>query len=620
MLVLVVPVLQAVFACAIHNVAICFLQRKEEIMNGKTIWYMQLHPGDNNEIDAKVIMKLLKNYGVIGMGEKWDDRNGDPVDTPEVFKSKMQIGDIVAVYSSNPKDKRFIALVEVIGKCRKNTVKKDPDCWFDIVRDVKVLDDKPEYWKQRFVKDRNESPNKGIYFATTLLKVENSPFLKYWLESIRNKDSIDSYIQLLTYSKNLVLTGAPGTGKTYMAIQAAQKLILGRILGKDEKLNAEEKAKLTDQMGFVQFHPSYDYTDFVEGLRPVKSEDGTIPGFRREDGVFKALCKRAAKEEVDGGVDNFDEAWENLVAKIDDSDEERVEIPCLTKDKSFPVEMNTNRDGLASRHYDENQPGGYIHGLSKFFNKEQLRRIYHGLPGTPKKGHDNYRRAVVEFMKKNCGLKKYVQGKVKTDKDKRKYVMIIDEINRGDISKIFGELFFAIDKGYRGNKDMALSTQYQNLVDEDDEFANGFYVPDNVYIIGTMNDIDRNVESMDFAIRRRFIWKEIEPTEDSLEEMLADIPGIDKDAAALRMNNLNAAISDPKNGLGKAYQIGPSYFRELDSYKNDSDKGFGRLWDNHLAPLIREYLRGIPNAGKKLDEFQAAYEKEDKSEAEKQAD
>ena len=196
-------------------------------------------------------------------------------------------------------------------------------------------------------------------------------------------------------------------------------------------------------------------------------------------------------------------------------------------------------------------------------------------------------------------------------KTEKPYVFIIDEINRGDISKIFGELFFAMDKGYRGKEASRVKTQYDNLIEKGDVFYGGFYVPDNVYIIGTMNDVDRNVESMDFAIRRRFTWKEIEPSVrfDAMWSDLDEIAGKVKEEARRRMNNMNTVIAGTKNGLGPAYQIGPSYFRELATYNDDPDGGFASLWRNHLEPLIREYLRGFPNADGIIEKIYMAYEK-----------
>ena len=183
-----------------------------------------------------------------------------------------------------------------------------------------------------------------------------------------------------------------------------------------------------------------------------------------------------------------------------------------------------------------------------------------------------------------------------------KYVFIIDEINRGELSKIFGELFYAIDPGYRGEKGK-VKTQYQNLIDNDDVFVDGFFVPENVYILATMNDIDRSVESMDFALRRRFAWKEIKP-EDRME-MLSEKLDHDTCVKAIRvMNALNKDISKTR-GLGSAYQIGPAYFLKLDKELYNGD--FTALWDMHIEILLKEYLRGYSNADAKVEEFKNVY-------------
>ena len=240
------------------------------------------------------------------------------------------------------------------------------------------------------------------------------------------------------------------------------------------------------EVEFVQFHPSYDYTDFVEGLTKVKK--GDILGFERIDGVFKKFCKKAI--------------------------------------------------GLPSEH--SNSGGAYV--------------------------------------------------------------FIIDEINRGDLSKIFGELFYAIDPGYRGEKGK-VKTQYQNLINKDDVFADGLFVPENVYILATMNDIDRSVESMDFALRRRFAWKEIKP-EDRLEMLSEKLDHDTCEKAARVMANLNKAITKTR-GLGSAYQIGPAYFLKLDKERYNGD--FTALWDMHIEILLKEYLRGYSNADAKVEDLKKIY-------------
>lgn len=171
------------------------------------------------------------------------------------------------------------------------------------------------------------------------------------------------------------------------------------------------------------------------------------------------------------------------------------------------------------------------------------------------------------------------------------FVFIIDEINRGEISKIFGELFFSIDPGYRGRRGK-VCTQYQNMIaDDGDPFKDGFYVPENVYIIGTMNDIDRSVESMDFAMRRRFAFHEI-TAEESAANMNLD------DNAKMCMMRLNEAIS-ATDGLDSSYHVGASYFVNV--------KDYGALWKLKLKGLLKEYLRGMADAEECLRKLEHAY-------------
>lgn len=569
-------------------------------------WNMQLHPNDlnwNREVE------LLKKHGVIGLGD-WDEAAKQQPN----FETAMQIGDYVMIKHGGS----IVALVQVESDYyKKDEEDVDDLLWFQKRRKVKILD-----WY-------NDQYNYSVTSRKTLEKCINPSTGTYksivnWIHRIEKRNNMNKIIKLLEANHNLILTGAPGTGKTYLAKQIAAQIILGKEY--DERTaSGDEQLKMKEQCGFAQFHPSYDYTDFVEGLRPKQDEAENV-GFERKDGVFKSFCKKAIKSRMADGTDTFEEGWKQLVDYLNDN--QYIEIPLLTGARNICVELNEYGTGLAERLYADGKSvgdGEWVRGHSKFFTREQLYNIYRGNSGTPSGGHDNYRRAIVKYMIDKNWMSEYKKGHEISELSK--YVFIIDEINRGEISKIFGELFFSIDPGYR-NTDGRVKTQYQNLVEEDDVFYDGFYVPDNVYIIGTMNDIDRSVESMDFAFRRRFAFKEI-----SAEESMAmlDSEGAwnkagngdvqkpdDKciEEIKQRMTRLNNAIchkaKDGENsgieGLSSAFHIGASYFLKLANYMEEGvEMAFEKLWDNHLKGLLFEYLRGMPDAEEKLNTLKKAF-------------
>ena len=391
------------------------------------------------------------------------------------------------------------------------------------------------------------------------------------------------FSSMLIESKNLIFRGAPGTGKSYLAKEIAADIISNGYYEKFTQLSEEQRK----QVEFVQFHPSYDYSDFMEGLRPKVNDDGTM-GFELQDGIFKKFIARARKNYEDSqkskkaiekevsvqesmtdffsgielGVDTFKTINGNEFT-ITSVDESHINI-------SIPGNATVNKLALnvdeIRRMLESDVKFTKIKDITAFFGKTFATQAY------------SYDFAIYKAIKS----KKASSAKGKTKQaELKKYIFIIDEINRGEISKIFGELFFAIDPGYRGRAG-EISTQYANLHADPDE---KFYIPENVYIIGTMNDIDRSVDSFDFAMRRRFRFVELKA--DERLEMLANLEDEELEAEAIRrMSALNREIAAVED-LNENYQIGASYFLKLKTLT------FDQLWTDYLHPLLQEYIQGM---------------------------
>ena len=446
--------------------------------DGVQYWHMQIHPGNGETMTREDALRLINEYGVVGMGSGWENDGGQP----EIFKSGVREGDVIGIREGG-----FVALVRVTGPCRKND-REDDLCWFDIVRPVELLSDEAEKYMALYREKTQKGPHDNLYNPATLSQVKpqcKNKFLKFWYESVMNIESIDGEDEeadettsedegLQTYSKeeflsevfmtpeqydelhallmkkrNVILTGAPGVGKTFAA-----KRLVWSVMGEKD----------AERIQFVQFHQSYSYEDFIFGYKPSES------GFKLEAGVFYRFCQKARE------------------------------------------------DG------------------------------------------------------------------------ERPYFFIIDEINRGNLSKIFGELLMLIEADKRGNDDYGVRLAYKP-----DEL---FVVPKNIYIVGMMNTADRSLAIMDYALRRRFSFFPMKPgfETDGFANAVKGNAKLLKLAEAVRALNDRIA-ADP--ALGDGYVIGHSYFCANGANAEEIVK-----FD--LAPTLKEYW--FDDTGKAEGEINALLE------------
>ncbi|EAJ5680971.1 hypothetical protein BXA13_01405 [Campylobacter lari] len=277
---------------------------------------------------------------------------------------------------------------------------------------------------------------------------------------IKSSD-LKGFLELLRTHKNIIFHGIPGTGKTYTMVNNIKNLISNE-----------------EQMLITQFHPSFSYEDFIEGIKPAGIENGQLK-LELKNGIFREFCDKAKEEE-----------------------------------KGFLEKL---------------EKGNFNEALSD-----------HG------------------------------------------YFFIADEINRAELSRVFGELLYALE--YRGEKGK-IKTQYASMRDDED-----FYVPENMFLLGTMNDLDKSIDSFDLALRRRFIWQEMTCDYDVIKN---EIYASNNEEYAQACKKLNDKIS---KDIGEKYQLGHSYFLKIE-FKNDEikDSDMKKLFSNRFEALLKEYLRSEYN-------------------------
>lgn len=374
------------------------------------------------------------------------------------------------------------------------------------------------------------------------------------------KNSIDSKSNS---ALNQILYGPPGTGKTYttkeLAVKIANPNFVFDVLWNDERKREEIIKQYgilfeSGQIVFTTFHQSMSYEDFVEGIKP-KTINNQVE-YEVEDGIFKQICQKAS---VKNG--NFDEVIEKLKHDVSELDGK----PALTikyANNSFSLiyrgtsvfyvqPQNTTKD---NPWYPVN-----INNMRIAFDSNNYERLY----------NPTYIREILNYLVKEYGL---VQGKKENNKN---YVLIIDEINRGNVSAIFGELITLLET------DKRLGEDEQIFLDLPYSKNEKFGVPNNLYLIGTMNTADRSVEALDTALRRRFSFTEVMPEPKLLEGKFIFGVALDK-----LLETINKRIEIL---LDRDHTIGHSYFIKL---KEDDSEGLKQVFKNCIIPLLQEYFYG----------------------------
>ena len=414
-------------------------------------------------------------------------------------------------------------------KCRKVEWKKKGNWKTDHSLAPKTLTDITKY--------QSEHPDYKTYHERLIGIMDES----------KNKQLVN-----MNFPLNTILYGPPGTGKTYKTILRAAEIVENRKIDSYEEALKIFKDNLHNSIEFITFHQNYSYEDFIQGLRPDIENDKELT-FEKKDGVFKALADKALRNfsESENPIiakKSFEETFNQFINPIIEGESEEIEVKM--KKVSFFITSITNKSIDFRK-----ASGGTAHTLSI----GTLKKMYDAESALIIQGLSSYYKPLLEILLN--------QGKDKTgrkEKVKRNnYVIVIDEINRANISRVFGELITLIEPDKRSNGAIPLEAKLPS--------GDYFIVPSNLYIIGTMNTADKSIALLDIALRRRFEFESMYP--------LYEIKGseiYDKDI----LLKINEQIIKSK---GHDFQIGHAYFM-------GENKDLIQRMNKKVIPLLLEYF------------------------------
>ena len=528
-------------------------------------WHLQMYLPEGKGrtvIDSKKM--LLETEPVIGTGE-WEDKQCYD------FKS-LPDGTVVLVREGN----KVLALCEIIG-ANFTDARLTKKYLHENFRKVRILG-----WGENYKQPRSRLFSQGT-FSSCASYTDQYKYIDGWLKHIQSLSFFEKCSTLLKAKKNIILQGAPGTGKTYnTAAIALAALGITDVNLLDHKAVMDRYNSLLDsQIFFTTFHQSLDYEDFVEGLKPrIQTDaDGNSVGvtYEPEDGIFKRACLAVQKDDSKDIVECIDDFLQTIKGL-----ENKKEIPTITGKSSLYVwwkegntTLSTRSKNSTSRREEDYTPSPL--NIAKIKLQAQGKGV--------ENNWEQYAQAFIEAVKKEYGARK--------DKP---VVLIIDEINRGNVSKVFGELITLLesDKRDHGAHPIKVILPYSKTF---------FDVPSDLYIIGTMNTTDRSAGTLDYALRRRFAFVTLKSDVTVVAKYYDELGKGDlKDAAISLFNDIQDFISDPKHLRGDFdiddLMVGHSYFMA------DSRDALVNKIEFEVIPLVNEYINdGILNVKSKEKEY-----------------
>lgn len=531
-------------------------------------WHIQMHlpEGKGGTIIDPNLM-LMESEPVIGTGE-WNDAQC------QNFKT-IENGNIVLVRRGS----QALALCQIIGDNFNSDSLREKFINVNF-RKVKIL-----AWANEFKQPRAGLFSQGT-FSSCRKGTEQYRYIDSWLKYMNDIEYLEKSSNLLLKKRNIILQGAPGTGKTYNTAAIALKTlgVTDIDLTDHKAVMKRYDSLLGDQIFFTTFHQSLDYEDFVEGLKPhvQTDKDGNSIGVTYEpvDGIFKRACNAVQTDQSKDIVECIDDYLQKIKGY-----QNKREIPTVTGRSSLYVWWKEGNSTVSCRSTNSASSRGEEYTPSPL-NIEKIKLQAQG------KGVENnwqqYAQAFIEAVKK--------EFHATTNKP---VVLIIDEINRGNVSKIFGELITLLesDKRLNGNHPIKVMLPYsKNEV---------FGVPSNLYIIGTMNTTDRSTGTLDYALRRRFAFITLKSQDSVIKKFYSDTDNEELGTIALGLfEDIKRFIENPKHLCGDMsiddLMVGHSYFMA------ESEDELHDKVEYEILPLINEYINdGILNV--KNDEKKTAF-------------